>query len=163
MRETIQCIQGILNNISRFPIRKFTGQKAVSPFTQIAKKKKKLKPCHWESYIWQNYLQKWERCEKEIATHSSILAWEIPWTEEPGRLHPWGCRVGHGWSDWACTHALPSTPLSTSWLFQGGGVGGNWLDLGGLITLSGQSVAPKAWQKDELSQANFHSQKVYGK
>ena len=25
--------------------------------------------------------------EKEIATHSSILAWEVPWTEEPGRLH----------------------------------------------------------------------------
>ena len=25
--------------------------------------------------------------EKELATHSSILAWEIPWTEEPGRLH----------------------------------------------------------------------------
>ena len=25
--------------------------------------------------------------EKETATHSSILAWEIPWTEEPGRLH----------------------------------------------------------------------------
>ena len=24
--------------------------------------------------------------EKEIATHSSILAWEIPWTEQPGRL-----------------------------------------------------------------------------
>ena len=28
--------------------------------------------------------------EKEMATHSSILAWRIPWTEEPGRLHPWG-------------------------------------------------------------------------
>ena len=27
--------------------------------------------------------------EKEMATHSSILAWEIPWTEEPG--NPWGC------------------------------------------------------------------------
>ena len=27
--------------------------------------------------------------EKEIATHSSILAWTIPWTEEPGRLCPW--------------------------------------------------------------------------
>ena len=25
--------------------------------------------------------------EKEMATHSSILAWEIPWTEEPGKLH----------------------------------------------------------------------------
>ena len=28
--------------------------------------------------------------EKEMATHSSILAWEIPGTEEPGKLHPWG-------------------------------------------------------------------------
>ena len=28
--------------------------------------------------------------EKEIATHSSILAWVIPWTEEPGRVHPLG-------------------------------------------------------------------------
>ena len=26
--------------------------------------------------------------EKEMATHSSILSWEIPWTEEPGRLQP---------------------------------------------------------------------------
>ena len=25
--------------------------------------------------------------EKRMATHSSILAWRIPWTEEPGRLH----------------------------------------------------------------------------
>ena len=32
-----------------------------------------------------------------MATHASILAWEIPWTEEPGGLYsPWGCkRVGH--------------------------------------------------------------------
>ena len=28
--------------------------------------------------------------EKEIATHSSTLAWKIPWTEEPSRLHPRG-------------------------------------------------------------------------
>ena len=28
--------------------------------------------------------------EKEMATHSSILAWEIPWTEEPGGLRSWG-------------------------------------------------------------------------
>ena len=25
-----------------------------------------------------------------MATHSSILAWRIPWTGEPGELHPWG-------------------------------------------------------------------------
>ena len=27
--------------------------------------------------------------EKEMTTHCSILAWKIPWTEEPGRLHAW--------------------------------------------------------------------------
>ena len=34
--------------------------------------------------------------EEETATHSSILAWEIPWTEESGRLQSTGSqRVGH--------------------------------------------------------------------
>ena len=34
--------------------------------------------------------------EKDMATHSSILAWEIPWTEEPGGLHSMGSqRVIH--------------------------------------------------------------------
>ena len=34
--------------------------------------------------------------EKGTATNSSILAWRIPWTEEPGRLHSMGSqRVGH--------------------------------------------------------------------
>jgi len=28
--------------------------------------------------------------EKGMTAHSSILAWEIPWTEEPGGLQPWG-------------------------------------------------------------------------
>ena len=36
--------------------------------------------------------------EKEMATHSSILAWEIPWTEDPGGLQYMDCkRVGHDW------------------------------------------------------------------
>ena len=34
--------------------------------------------------------------EKEMATHSSILAWETPWTEEAGKLHFMGSQgVGH--------------------------------------------------------------------
>ena len=34
--------------------------------------------------------------EKEMATHSSIFAWKIPWTEEPGRLQSMGSLgVGH--------------------------------------------------------------------
>ena len=41
-------------------------------------------PKMWETHVqflgWEDLL------EKEMATHSSILAWKIPWTEEPGRL-----------------------------------------------------------------------------
>ena len=37
--------------------------------------------------------------EKEMATHSSILVWRSPWTEEPGRLQSTGLqRVGHDWA-----------------------------------------------------------------
>ena len=37
--------------------------------------------------------------EKEMATHSSTLAWKIPWTEEPGRLQSMGSqRVRHDWA-----------------------------------------------------------------
>ena len=37
--------------------------------------------------------------EKEMATHSSILAWRIPWREEPSRLQSTGSqRVGHNWA-----------------------------------------------------------------
>ena len=37
-----------------------------------------------QSLSWEDAL------EKEVATHSSILAWEVPWTEKPGGLHsPW--------------------------------------------------------------------------
>ena len=45
----------------------------------------------------------WEdTLEEEMATHSSILAWKIPWTDEPDRLHSKGSqRVGR---DWATEH-----------------------------------------------------------
>ena len=39
------------------------------------------------SLSWENPL------EKEMAAHSSILAWRIPWTEEPGRLQSWGLQT----------------------------------------------------------------------
>ena len=43
-----------------------------------------------QSLGWEDLL------EKEIATHSSILAWKIPWMEEPGELQSMGLqRVGH--------------------------------------------------------------------
>ena len=49
--------------------------------------------------IWETQVQTlgWEDLlEKEMVTHSSILAWKIPWMEEPGRLQSTGSqRVGH--------------------------------------------------------------------
>ena len=45
---------------------------------------------------WVQSLGQEDPLEKEMATHSSILAWEIPWIEEPGGLQSTGSqRVGH--------------------------------------------------------------------
>ena len=54
----------------------------------------KCLPTVWETWIqplgWEDLL------EEEMVTHSSILAWKIPWTEKPGRLQSTGSeRVGH--------------------------------------------------------------------
>ena len=59
----------------------------------VAQMVKRL-PAMWETRVrslgWEDLL------EKEMATHSSILAWRIPGTEEPGRLQSMGSqRVGH--------------------------------------------------------------------
>ena len=48
----------------------------------------------WET--WLQSLGQEDPLEKEMPTHSSTLAWKIPWTEEPGRLQSMGLqRVGH--------------------------------------------------------------------
>ena len=54
-------------------------------------------PAVWETWVlsvgWEDPL------EKGMATYSSILAWKIPWAEEPGRLQAMGSqRVGHNWA-----------------------------------------------------------------
>ena len=49
-----------------------------------------------------------------MATHSSILAWRIPWTEEPGGLQPMGFhRVRHDWSGLACLNEVKHSFLNT--------------------------------------------------
>ena len=46
--------------------------------------------------LWVRSLGWEDPLEKEVATHSSIVAWEIPWTEKPGRLQFMGfSTVGH--------------------------------------------------------------------
>ena len=54
----------------------------------------KCLPTMWET--WVQSLGGEDPLEKEMAPHSSILAWKVPWTEEPGRLQSMGSqRVGH--------------------------------------------------------------------
>ena len=43
--------------------------------------------------MWVQSLGWEDSSEKEMATHSSVLAWEIPWTAEPGGLQPRGCSL----------------------------------------------------------------------
>ena len=57
-------------------------------------------PAMQETWVWS---LGWEdSLEEGMATHSSTLAWRIPWTEEPDRLQSMGLhRVGHDWSNLA--------------------------------------------------------------
>ena len=54
-------------------------------FILIAQSVKNL-PSMQQPQPWVRFLGQEDPLEKEIATHSSILAWRIPWTEEPGRI-----------------------------------------------------------------------------
>ena len=67
------------------------------------------------SAVWETWVQSlgWEDpLEKGMATHSSILDWEIPWTEEPSGLQFMGLQtVGHGWA--TNTHTHTHTDLYT--------------------------------------------------
>ena len=73
--------------------------------SRVAQRLKRLPPMRetWaRSLGWEDLL------EKEMVTHSSILAWRVPWTEEPGRLQSTGSqKVGHNWATslqslWRC-------------------------------------------------------------
>ena len=98
----------------------------------------------WESDMteWLHFHFSFHALAKEVATHSSVLAWRVPGTEEPGGLPSMGLhRVGHNWSDLAAAaaavniceltgllHTSPGAYLKTSifcyslfWLFSWNG------------------------------------------
>ena len=61
-----------------------------SPVAQMVKRLAALWETQVQFLVWEDPL------EKAMATHSSTLAWKIPWTEEPGRLQSMGSlRVRH--------------------------------------------------------------------
>ena len=71
---------------------------------------------------WVRSLGREDTLEKEMATHSSILAWKSPWTEEPGRLHPTGSQ--RDGPDWVTSLSLSFSilifkkPLFSWWLIR---------------------------------------------
>ena len=66
-------------------------------FTSLVAQMVKCLPTMWETRV--QSLGREDPLEKEMATHSSILAWKIPWTEEPGRPQSMGSqRVKHDWA-----------------------------------------------------------------
>ena len=67
------------------PLRSLASSVAQMVRNQLAMPKTRVQSLDWEDPL-----------EKEMATHSSILAFRIPWTEEPGKLQSTGSqRVGH--------------------------------------------------------------------
>ena len=70
---SVICELSLLNYILLRPI-----------WTSLMAQTVKRLPTMWET--WVQSLGREDLLEKEMATHSSILPWEIPWTEEPGGL-----------------------------------------------------------------------------
>ena len=69
--------------------------------------------------------------EKKMATHSSTIAWKIPWTEEPGRLQSMvSQRVGHDWATSRSRSWLDSTP---SGIKRAAGCHSHWLSNAGQV------------------------------
>ena len=78
-------------------------------WTSLVAQRLKHLPAMWET--WVRSLVREDPLEKEMATHSSILAWRIPWTKEPGRLQSTASqRVRH---DWATSLSLSEIILAS--------------------------------------------------
>ena len=75
----------------------FSPRKLVATWASLVAQMVKRLPTMWETRV--QPLGQEDLLEKEMATHYSILAWKIPWMEEPGRLQSMGSkRVRHDWA-----------------------------------------------------------------
>ena len=76
----------------QFWFKNSTHQSQASLVAQMVKNLPAVQETQVHSLGWEDPL------EKEMATQSSVLPWEIPWMEEPGRLQPRGLQtIGHNW------------------------------------------------------------------
>ena len=105
--------------------------------------------------------------EKAMATHSSTLAWKIPWIEEPGRLQSIGSlRVGHDWAtslsfSLSCIGEGKGNPLQCSCLENPRDRGAWWAAIYGVT----QSRTRLKWLSSSSSRPIYldHRSKTYGR
>ena len=89
-------------------LRFFAYREQQKPWPSLVAQTAKRLLTMWETRV--RFLGWEEPLEKEMATHSSTLAWKIPWTEKPGGLQSMGLqRVGHDWSNLAAAAAAALT------------------------------------------------------
>ena len=70
-------------------------------------------PAMQDTWVWS--LSREDPLEQDMATHSSILTWRIPWTEEPGRLLSMGAqRIGDDWMTNTISLSLQKQTISNS-------------------------------------------------
>ena len=72
------------------PVTQLFPNRASSQYTKDFPGAQMVKPLPTMQETWVQSLCKEDPLEKEMATHSSTLAWKIPWTEEPGKLQSMG-------------------------------------------------------------------------
>ena len=119
-------------------------------------------PATWETRVqslgWEDPL------EKEMATHSSTLAWKIPWTEEPGRSQSMGSqRVGHDWATLLLTSIEDGTwrkkrlPTPVFWPGEFHGLYSSWgcKELDSTQRLSLHLTSHREWERTQ-AQSSQH-------
>ena len=95
-------------------LREYGGPRLEAfPVAQTVKNLPAMQETQIRSLGWEDLL------EKEMANHSSILAWKIPWTEKPGRLHsPWG-RKESDTTEWLhFHHCVGHTLFNKQWICE---------------------------------------------
>ena len=106
-------IKGMMSRHSFFlgwwNVLKLTGASLVAQMV-------KNLPAIQETWVWS--LGQEDPLEKGIATHSSILAWRIPWTEESGGLQSMGSqKVGHNWTTFTFFSVDCGDGFTTLWMY----------------------------------------------
>ena len=114
---------GSFDTVLLINLHKLLGQLNIAKWAFLVAQTVKSLPVMQETQVW--FLGWKDPLEKEMATHFSILAWRIPWTEELGELQSMGSqRVRHDWANNTHTHTHTILPTerkavsSTYWFMK---------------------------------------------